>query len=378
MTCVRLTTLLLGSLCLGMAPCVPAAGNRTATAMLGNDLFMAGSEARASNGSAGDAMLAGGWISTAGTVHGDEVATGGRVTLDADVDGGVYAAGGHVRLEGRIGRNARLAGGEVEVGPQADVQGGVSVAAGEVTVSGRVGKYLQVGAGRTRIDGEIGGNVDVASGQLTLGPHAVIDGALTYYGPQPALIESGAQVRGETHYIERKSWRRAGVHRRFGAAAWIGLIGWIIAGAVLIALWPSLARQVGEVTRRNPGIVLLLGFAVLVCVPVALIVLCISIVGIPLALLLLLAYLLLLAVGYLAAAAAIGEWLLARARGSTPLRTGPRILMLIVVLVVLFLLARIPVLGGVVRFLLMLAGIGSLVMTAAQRQRGETAAATTT
>jgi hypothetical protein len=52
--------------------------------------------------------------------------------------------------------------------------------------------------------------------------------------------------------------------------------------------------------------------------------------------------------------------------------------MLIVVLVVLFVLTRIPVFGTALRFLLVLAGVGSLVMASALRQRGETATATTT
>jgi cell division protein FtsW (lipid II flippase) len=97
-----------------------------------------------------------------------------------------------------------------------------------------------------------------------------------------------------------------------------------------------------------------------------------------LALLLLFLYLLLLPLGYLASAAAIGEWLLSRTQGGAQLLTRQRILMLIGVLSALFVLTRIPVLGAVLRFLLILAGIGSLVMASALRHRGETAAAMTT
>jgi len=351
--------------------------HETAARTFGTDLFTAGSDVRITEGSPGDAILAGGWISTGGAVHGDEVATGGQVTLAADADGGLYAAGGRVRLDGRVGRNARIAGGHVELGRDAQVQGGLTIGGGEVVVNGQVGKYLQVGAGSTRIDAHVGGDVDVASGELSVGPDAVIDGVLTYYGPQPATIDSGAQIRGGTHYIERRHWNRAGHHRAFGAAAWIWLAGWIIAGSILVAIWPGFARQLGEVARQKPWVVLLLGFAVLVCVPVALLFLIITIVGIPLALLLLFLYLLLLPLGYLAAAAALGEWLLSRMRSGAQLLTRDRILMLIGVLLVLFVLTRIPVLGGALRFLLIIAGVGSLVMASALRHRGETATATT-
>ena len=369
---------LINSFCLWIAPQGVLADANEAQRTLGDDLFMAGSDVRIAEGSRGDAILAGGWISTGGAVHGDEVATGGQLHLSADVDGGVYAAGGRVHLDGRVGRNARIAGGHVDLGPKAEVQGGLTIGGGEVTVNGRVGKYLQIGAGSTHIDAHVGGNVDVASGELSIGPDAVIDGVLTYYGPQPASIDSAAQLRGGTHYVERKHWNRAGHSRAFGTRAWIWLAGWIIAGSILLVLWPGSAHAVSEVARRQPWIVLLLGFAVLVCVPVALLFLIITIIGIPLALMLLFLYLLLLPLGYLASAAAIGEWLLSRMQRGVQIVTRQRVLMLIGVLIGLFVLTRIPVLGGILRFLLIIGGIGSLVMAGAQRHRGETATATTT
>ena len=367
-----------------LCTCLAAQGvcaREMAVHTFGNDIFMTGSNVRMTTGSAGDAILAGSWISTSGVVQGDEIATGGQVNLGANVEGSLYAAGGHLRLDGKVARNARIAGGRIELGPGADVQGGLSVGGSEVAINGRVGKYLQVGAGHTRIDGRVGGDVDVASGELDVGPDAVIDGVLTYYGPQPATVAGGAVIRGGTHYVERKHWGPARHRRGFGVGAWIWLAGWIIAGSILLALWPGFAHSVSEAARREPWIALLVGFAVLVCVPVALLMLTLSLIGIPLALLLFCLYLLLLPLGYLAAAAAIGEWVLARVHRGAEIFTRQRILMLIGVLIVLFVLTRVPLLGGTLRFLLIIAGIGSLVIAGAARHRaaaGETATATRT
>src|SRR5499427_2959117 len=360
---------LIMSLCMCLAAHGASAREHdTSARTFGNDVFMAGSNV-VTDGSAGDALLAGGWISTSGVVQGDEVATGGQVNLGASVEGNLYAAGGHVQLDGKVGRNARIGGGHIEIGPEADVQGGLTIGGGDVVVNGRVGKYLQVGAGHTRIDGHVGGDVDVASGELNVGPDAVIDGVLTYYGPQPAAVAPGATIHGGTHYVERKHWGPRGHRRGFGLGSWIWLAGWIIAGTVLLALWPGFARSVSEAARRQPGTALLLGFAVLVCVPVALLLLTLSIIGIPLALLLLCLYLLLLPLGYLAAASAIGERLLARLHSGAEILTRQRILMLIGVLIVLFVLTRVPLLGGALRFLLIIAGVGSLVIASAARHR---------
>lgn len=343
----------------------------TVTHRLGDDLFMAGGDLRSAEQVAGDAVLAGGRIETSGTVHGDEVAAGGEVNLGANIEGGVYAAGGRVRLDGKVARNARLAGGKVEVSPEADVQGGVTIGAAEVEVNGKVGRYLQVGAASTRIDGHVGGDVDVASGELNVGPGAVIDGVLTYYGPHPPAVAAGAQIKGGLHYVERKHWTyngRTGM-RAFGIGSWLLLIGWMIVGMILLALWPGFSRSVTDVALHRPGMALLLGFAVLVCTPIAIVLAMITIIGIPMALLAICLYLVLLALGYLASAAAIGEWLLSRMRRGGEIVARERVLMLLGVLVILFIVARIPVLGGTVKFLLILAGVGSLAMAALARHR---------
>jgi hypothetical protein len=349
----------------------------TVTRRLGEDLFMAGGDLRIAEAIPGDAILAGGRIVTSGSVRGDEVVAGGQLELGASVDGGLYAAGGRVRLDGKAARNARIAGGEVTIGPEADVRGGLSVGGGQVEVNGHVGKYLQVAAGRTGIDGHIAGDVEVASGELNVGPGAVIDGALTYSGPQPAFVAPGAQIKGGLHYIERRHWGyggHTGLRHGFGVGAWLWLFGWMIAGGILLALWPGFARAVTEVVLHRTWMALLLGFIVLVCVPVAILLSILTIVGIPLALLGVCLYLLLFPLGYLATAAAIGESLLARLRPGTELFTRQRVLMLLAVLVALFVLTRVPVMGGILRFLVMLVGIGSLVMAAAARHRAPPAA----
>ena len=56
-------------------------------------------------------------------------------------------------------------------------------------------------------------------------------------------------------------------------------------------------------------------------------------------------------------------------RSGVQLVTRDRILVLIGVLIVLFLLTRVPLLGGALRFLLIIAGVGSLVIASAARHR---------
>jgi hypothetical protein len=112
---------------------------------------------------------------------------------------------------------------------------------------------------------------------------------------------------------------------------------------------------------------LLMGFILLVCVPAAVLFLIVTIIGIPLALLTLWLYLVLLLVGYTVGCIAIAEWLLSRFKPQSAGRTGLRIAVAVLAVLLVTLLTRIPVLGGVLGFLLLLWGIGAIGLQVVRR-----------
>lgn len=351
----------------------PERGKEAVGRRLGNDVFAAGADIRLTDEIYGDAIAAGGSVTLGGTVRGDTVAAGGELKLRGSTDEDLYAAGGEVLVTGHVAGSARIAGGEVELDRDAVIDGGVSLAGGRVVVDGRVGQYLQIAAGSARLDGRIGGDVEASGGELTVGPGAVIDGTLTFRGPEPPEVAASAQVRGGVQHIPAKGDRHA-LRAALGLAALVWLAGWIIAGCVLLAIWPGFASSVTNTATQRFGLSLLGGFLLFVGMPVAIVLLAISLVGIPLGLFVLCAYLVLLPLGYLASATAIGDWLLPRIRRGAGIATRHRIFMLLGVLVALSLLTRVPVLGGILTLLVILTGMGSIVIAATGRYRGTGAA----
>lgn len=355
-----------------------APGQKTVTHVIGDDVFTAGGRVRVTQPSAGDAIAAGSDLSITGAVGGDVVAVGRTVTLRSAIEGDVYAAGADVRIAGTVAGNARVAGARVELEPQAGVDGALSVAGREVDIGGRVGRYLQVAAGTTHLNGYIAGDVEVSGEQLDIGPDAVVDGAVRFRGPAPARVDAGAQVRGGVQHVPARSHGeaevRGGIRKAFGAGAWLWLAGWLVAGCILIAALPGVTRGVAQAAHSRPGRSLLMGLLALFGVPVLVLILMVTLVGIPLGLLLLAVYLLWLLLGYLAAVLALGDGLLARLRAGREPAMRERILAFGAVLVVLFLLVRIPVLGALLVFLLLLAGMGSLAVAALGRRHATAAA----
>lgn len=330
---------------------------------------MAGSEVRLSEPTRGDAVLAGGQVQVNAPVEGDGVVAGGTLELSGPFGDDLYAAGGQVRLLGKVEGNGRLAGGEVTLSPESAIGGGVSIGAGRAEIAGSIGRYLHVAAGSTRVSGRVMGDVDVTGGELQLEDGAVVEGTVTFRGPEPARVAPGARVLGEVRHVPGgetagDSWIGAAM---FGLIAWIGTA---IVAAVLWALSPGFTRAVAENAARRTGTALLAGIALAGGGPIVILMLFASIIGIPLALLAVYAYLVLYPLGYLAGVVSVTEWLLERMRPGRAHAWRERLPLLLAVLFGAFLLAAVPVLGWLCILTLTLIGMGAIALAATGRRRG--------
>ena len=357
--------LLLVAVAMAWVSRLPAAEPPTRSVRLGSDVFAAGGSVQLTQAVAGDALIAGNELDSTSAIGGDLAAAGSQLHIAGTVGGDLYGAGRRIELQGSVRDNARLAGDELVIGRDARIGGGASLAARRVEFDGSAAAYLSIASAATRIDGAVGGDVQVAGRELALGPHAQIAGRLTFRGAQPPNLAPGARVSGGVQFIPQRGARRARYAGVLRAGSWAWLIGWMIAGAVLLAVWPLFTRAASNATAERIPHALGVGLLVLLLIPVAIGLLFITVLGIPLALLLLAAYLLLLPLGYLTAAIAIGDRILLRMRGAGAGR-GQRALILAATLLALFIIRRVPFFGAVVSLLVLLAGLGGLVLAAAR------------
>lgn len=332
---------------------------------LGLDHFIAGGTVSVSKSVAGDLAAAGGNVDVAAEVGGDALVAGGNVRLGASIKQGLYAAGGRVSVNGPVQRNARIAGGTVEIGPQARIAGNVTVGGGEVRIMGAIDGYLQASGGHVVIDGPIGGDVEVASGSIELGPNARINGRLRYASRDELRRDPAAEVKGG---IERFSPRAAwpvpsDVQENAGrGAGWVWTVGLMVIAAILVAVLPGVYTGVGSVVRGRWALSLLVGFIALVCIPVAALIAMFTVIGVPLALVMIALYLALLLVGYVSAGVSAGEAVLQRWQAARASQTSWRIAAALLGMLAVSLLGRLPWIGGLVVFAAMLLGIGALLM----------------
>src|SRR5690606_1077967 len=275
------------------------------------------------------------------------------------VAGSLYAAGGEVRVDAPVGANTRLAGGRVIMDREADIAGALTAAGANVRLDGQVRGYALVTAAQVQINGRVAGDLRVIGGELVLGPDAVVEGRLDYRGTSTPRVADGARVQGGIAEPQAAEPSGGGGY----SIAWI--IGAIVAAAIVLAVTPTGARRATQALRARPIAAVLLGLALLVGMPIAALLLALTVIGIPIGALVFAALLSLVALGYLAAAAALGDAIVER--GGTA-STRKRILATALALVALALAAQVPYVGWVVWLLALLAGIGAIVLAAFGRR----------
>lgn len=352
-----------------LAATAAISAERAVQQRMGNDLFASGNEVRVVEPVQGDAILAGQRVTAEQRTSGDMVAAGNRVRLQGAVGGDLYAAGGEVHVAAPVSGSARLAGGRIEITAAAQIDDGVSIAGREVEIDGRIGPYAQIAAGSIRIGGHVAGDVNARGGSLTVSPGAVIDGALRFQGPNPPTVAEGAQIRDGVQHIQDESGGGRGLKSFFNFVGIVWMLGWLIVGILLLILAPGVTRAAVQTIRAQTWRSLMVGFVLLILVPAVIALVAITLIGIPLALVLIAAYLLLLAIGYLASVITISDSLLARLRGGKASTTAMRVGAFILVSVILYLLVQIPFAGGLIGFLVLLVGMGGLALLMFSRGR---------
>ncbi|HVF79120.1 MAG TPA: hypothetical protein VNA28_12560 [Solirubrobacteraceae bacterium] len=226
--------------------------------------------------------------------------------------------------------------------------GDVIVVDGDVTIRGTVDGDVVVVDGDVTIRGTVEGNVVALSGLATLGRRANVEGDLVYGNDKPVQAP-GSKVGGD---VEKIKFGDASLLAAIGL--WIGFtVSLLLLGLVLLLLAPRAGAAIERTGRDKPLIAAVVGLLAFFLLPVIAIVACVTVIGLPLGIVLLLLILPLYAMGYLSTALVLGRLILKKSV----------ILAFVVGLVVLQLLTLIPFAGGIVGFLAIIFGLGVLFVT---------------
>lgn len=319
----------------------------------------------------GDVYAAGGQVFIDGVVNGDVLVAGGVVKISGVITQDVRAAGGQLTISGNVEGNVTIGGGNVDISESAQVSGNVVAGAGNLTISGPIEGNIMAGAGNFILESSVGGDVETGVGVLRITPNGSVDGNLTYYSDTEASIDEKASIAGEIMRKEVPEKFSEGMEKakemkvspmEMGAifagvtlaAKIIGAISTLIIGLILLKLYPNYLGKVADNINKKPWPSLGIGFIALIATPVAGVILLITLVGIPLALMLFAIYGIYLYLAKVFVVYWIGEKIFSEKTKKGWLLLGG--------VVVFAVITFIPVIGGLARFLTVLFGLGAGLM----------------
>jgi hypothetical protein len=231
---------------------------------------------------------------------------------------------------------------------------------GDARISGIADGGVFVVNGNVIVDGRVHGDVTALNGRVTVTADGSVGGDVV--SKDPAHIDVGAHVGGDVARArDRFALGRLGAIGR--VFLWItATVSSFLLGAVLLLLAPRGMDSVVAAGRTAIGPVIGLGFAVVFGVPIAGILLTVTVLGLPLGIAVLLGLALFYGIGYAAGALIVGRVMVRPPRN--------RWLAFLAGWGVLRVLAIVPVLGVLVLFATAVYGLGSVVVAVHRGQRG--------
>lgn len=281
----------------------------------------------------------------------DVFASGGMIEVNAPV-GGLIAAGGTININAPVNGNVIAAGGTINV--NAPVKGDVIAAGGTININGDIGGKLVAAGGTININNGIGTNAFLAGGNVNIGDGATIGRDALISGGQVSnagTIEGNLTVRARTfentgtagQLNVELSKPREEFSRIFSIFGIIFTIGMFILGLILLHFAPVHFLAVEEEVRKSAIVKTVGGFFAIIISLVVLILISVTIVLLPIALLLWMAFFAGLLLSTLFVSLALGRFLVLKAKWEAPPWQ-----MFLLGFVILNIASRIPVAGLIV------------------------------
>ncbi|MFI5270561.1 MAG: hypothetical protein ACHQT9_00765 [Candidatus Saccharimonadales bacterium] len=303
----------------------------------------------------GDVYCAGQTVDISGTIHGDVLCAAQTLTISGKVDGSVRVAGQTVSLSGQIGRSLNALGQSVTIDGLARVGQDASVGAANLTQNGVIGRDLLLGGATVVLNGNVGRDIKGAATNLTVNSGAKVGGNLDYTSANNASISSGAVISGKVTHSQPK---HSGVSKtvvlgaRFGFGLYI-IFAVLFSNLVLTLLFPGWFRKITSVTEKAPHKAFGIGLLALILAPIVIVACAVTIIGIPLALVLGQAWIIILELGFAALSYYVGRVVWSNQKNA--------IITMLIGSIITLLLLFIPFIGFFVLLASGTLGVGSIV-----------------
>ena len=206
------------------------------------------------------------------------------LVINGRVSGDVVCLASKVIINGEIGQDLRIAGSDISLNGDASI---ASLDKVNLAPESTISKDLQIYGSNTEISGEIGNNAYISSHNLKAGNMVKIGGDLSYSSADEINFANG-QVKGKINYNQVQNNDNAAL------SVIMIMLMLLVLSMIVVLVVPGRVHRSSEIAKGNFITVILAGVATVFLVPIVAILLALSVIGIPVAIVMGFAYVIIL------------------------------------------------------------------------------------
>lgn len=355
-----------------------------------DDLYLGGNSIRFDSRITGDLIGASQDFVYSGQSQGGVNWAARHININGPVGGSVRACAQVVEVNSNIGRNLIIFAQMINIGPAAEIARDASLFGSQITFEGKVAGRMRIEGDRIKLSGVVEGDLLINAQEIEILPNAIIKGNLTYKSLNEAKIPAGTIIDGGIKWEKLDKETKAEKYHAFrsitsivmgfmiiniGASIAIFLLILLIGNIVIIplmylsliacslivlSLTKNKAVKCVAIMKERPWVSLGLGFVIMLLFPLAIGISIVTLIGIPMAALILFGGGIALFIGSVYSSLYIGS-LICKMVGIK--KQEPSIVCLLVGIIILASFSLIPILGVIIVLLISMFGLGATVLS---------------
>jgi len=318
-----------------------------------------------------DLVVVGDQVVVSGSIGGDVIVMANQVRINGPVKGNVRVFADTIQLDSSIGKNVTLFAENIFLLKNTEIGWDAVMAAKKIRAQAEIGGDLLAASKDIMVSGRVGGNFNLylnKQGQLTLNSGTIIGRDLNYISQNKLAIPEKT-VGGLVNYYPGQSSYAGSYLKSFYAIKIIfSLLGLWLVGLILVAVFKKKLVPVTNLMAEKVGASLLAGAIFVILLPVVVMILLATLIGLPLALIIACLGLLLIYIGEFFVGLLIGQYVWS-CFDKKKISKAPLMPAMFLGVFLFFVLISIPVIGWLVKFVGMIWGSGALILGFKERHK---------
>lgn len=291
-----------------------------------------------------------------GTIEDDLFVAGSNIKIDGEIKGNLFAAANTIEINGKIDKDTFLAGNSINIGENATLGQDAFIAGNILNIKGNIERNLSIGGSYINLDSNIKGDTKVTGQTLVIGDNAILDGNLNYTSEKELSSTEQEKIKGNTSYTQPNEKTNQKNNYNIDFTSWfVSLLQFLLFGIIIVLLMPKWTDEIAEYIKKDTLKTIGIGILAFIVVPILMIIMLITIVGIPIAIVTGLLFTLFIMFARFWVAYCIGKWI-----GKNKYSPIVTILVGALILQIIFL---IPILSILAKIVVIFAGLGAIYLS---------------